>query len=130
MKTMRNNTLYLAHHGIHGQKWGVRRYQNPDGTLTDEGKRRLRSIAKTSKKVAKISAPIAIVGMIKNPGVIYNGMKAIGAAFVGGTATASSGIGAFLASPITAIGAATILTGSLFAKQYAKNKLIEDRKLR
>lgn len=30
---------YLAHHGILGQKWGVRRYQNPDGTLTEEGKR-------------------------------------------------------------------------------------------
>lgn len=31
---------YLAHHGIKGQKWGVRRYQNQDGTLTAEGKKR------------------------------------------------------------------------------------------
>lgn len=31
---------HLAHHGILGQKWGVRRYQNADGTLTEEGKRR------------------------------------------------------------------------------------------
>lgn len=30
----------LYHHGIQGQKWGVRRYQNPDGTLTNEGKER------------------------------------------------------------------------------------------
>ena len=30
----------LYHHGIIGQKWGVRRYQNPDGTLTAEGKAR------------------------------------------------------------------------------------------
>lgn len=29
------NELY--HHGIKGQKWGVRRYQNPDGSLTPEG---------------------------------------------------------------------------------------------
>lgn len=32
--------MYLAHHGIKGQKWGVRRYQNPDGSLTPEGRQR------------------------------------------------------------------------------------------
>lgn len=32
--------MYLMHYGIKGQKWGVRRYQNPDGTLTDAGKKR------------------------------------------------------------------------------------------
>ena len=32
--------IFLKHHGISGQKWGVRRYQNEDGTLTEEGKRR------------------------------------------------------------------------------------------
>lgn len=31
----------LQHHGILGQKWGVRRYQNKDGSLTSEGKARL-----------------------------------------------------------------------------------------
>lgn len=30
----------LYHHGILGQKWGVRRYQNEDGTLTAEGRKR------------------------------------------------------------------------------------------
>lgn len=32
------NELY--HHGIKGQKWGVRRYQNPDGSLTPAGRKR------------------------------------------------------------------------------------------
>ncbi len=33
-----NGELY--HHGIQGQKWGVRRYQNEDGSYTDAGRRR------------------------------------------------------------------------------------------
>ena len=32
--------IYLAHHGILGQKWGIRRFQNEDGTLTPEGRER------------------------------------------------------------------------------------------
>lgn len=35
-----NNETYIQHWGIFGQKWGVRRYQNPDGTLTEVGKKR------------------------------------------------------------------------------------------
>lgn len=35
-----NQTDYLAHHGILGMKWGVRRYQNKDGSLTEAGKMR------------------------------------------------------------------------------------------
>ena len=36
----------LTHHGIKGQKWGIRRFQNRDGSLTADGKRR-RSIGET-----------------------------------------------------------------------------------
>ena len=31
---------YLCNYGVLGMKWGVRRYQNPDGTLTAEGRKR------------------------------------------------------------------------------------------
>lgn len=34
------NPKFIAHHGIKGQKWGIRRYQNEDGSYTEEGKRR------------------------------------------------------------------------------------------
>lgn len=37
------NTTYLSHHGIKGQKWGFRRFQNDDGSLTEEGKKRYRT---------------------------------------------------------------------------------------
>ena len=34
------DTEELQHHGVKGMKWGVRRYQNKDGSLTPEGKKR------------------------------------------------------------------------------------------
>mgnify|MGYP000973389442 FL=1 len=51
---------YLKHYGILGMKWGVRRFQNKDGSLTPEGKRRYRRAASSdsaTKKVKKDLVP-------------------------------------------------------------------------
>lgn len=47
------DTSFLCHHGIKGQKWGIRNYQNSDGTLTSAGKERYRSNAHIYKPRSK-----------------------------------------------------------------------------
>ena len=52
---------YLAHHGVKGQRLYVRRFQNPDGSLTEKGKRRIKTLQGKSDKLdakkAKLNSP-------------------------------------------------------------------------
>ena len=50
----------LYHYGIKGMKWGVRRYQNKDGSYTDAGKRRnAKQLSKVYKKTKNAANPYA-----------------------------------------------------------------------
>lgn len=49
-----NTSNELYHHGIKGQRWGVSRYQNEDGSLTAKGMKRYSNVDTiTSKKIGE-----------------------------------------------------------------------------
>lgn len=114
--------VYLAHHGIKGQKWGVRRYQNPDGTLTEEGYRYYgiqrrkfrerdnvkdtgrRSAAASAKSTAKSQAKWGTVGVV--------GTLAAGA-FLGAPAAVAASVAG--AEYVASLGAATAV-GALIGR--------------
>lgn len=66
-------TSTLTHYGITGQKWGVRRYQNEDGSLTPAGKKRysaenllnVRTNTTTSRLTDKNPSASLVVGLDK-----------------------------------------------------------------
>lgn len=50
---------HLEHHGILGQKWGIRRYQNKDGSLTEVGKKRYGDSGLTDRDAARLEKNIS-----------------------------------------------------------------------
>ena len=59
---MENNTQELYHWGIKGQKWGQRRYQNKDGSLTPAGQKRYnKEVEKLKKETAKVKAAEKVI---------------------------------------------------------------------
>ena len=43
--------IYLAHNGVKDQRLGVRHFQNPDGSLTEKGKRQIKTLQDKSDKL-------------------------------------------------------------------------------
>ena len=89
---------YLAHHGIKGQKWGIRRFQNSDGTLTAEGKDRYSDSTRsggTQKVKVKGKVKVKVQGPVKVKIVDHSKTfknVAVGIAAVAGVSLATYGI--------------------------------------
>ena len=68
MTVRRANSNELYHHGIKGQKWGVRRFQTKAGSLTAAGKKRYAKYQKKESaykaKLKKISKPPATLNKV------------------------------------------------------------------
>lgn len=104
--TVYRNELY--HWGVKGQKWGIRRYQNKDGTLTSAGKKHYEGKTQTSnnpkkmtddelnQRIARMQKEKQYLDLKKgtSPGKTYvtELMKTAGNKIVGGAAGAAGGV--------------------------------------
>jgi len=57
------NKTYLVHSGIKGQRWGIRRYQNEDGTLTNAGRLRYGTVENLDRATSGLKAKRIAVGI-------------------------------------------------------------------
>ena len=116
----RNREYALEHHGIKGQKWGLRRFQNPDGTLTPAGRARYLKALSTYQRNAG-NAERSVVGSAVKSAALGSAAGA-GAAIVGGgdigvSALLSGGASALLGGTVAA--AKNAITGAKLNKAIA-----------
>ena len=98
----------LYHHGVKGMKWGVRRYQNKDGSLTPAGKKRYDDSGENTKPKMSTKKKIAI-----------------GAAVVAGTLAVAGGVYLYKKkSYLTSIDINSLKRGKYAVDQMSKDTVI------
>ena len=106
-----NDELY--HHGIKGQKWGVRRYQNSDGSYTSEGRRRYGFGERMANTGRKIRDYMTVKGEDGKRHLSEKGKKVVKGTAIG-TASAAAVVGG------------AILGKKLLDNHITKNALVKD----
>jgi len=75
------DAYYLEHHGIKGQKWGVRRFQNYDGTLTNKGKKHKSETDEKRKGLSDKQKEALKIGAITFGALAGTALVAVGAKY-------------------------------------------------
>lgn len=101
----------LFHHGVKGQKWGVRRYQNEDGTYTEAGER------ENARRVGSILGGATLGGALG--GFLAARRSIIGKKFTGENADLDykKAVG-----KVALIGVGSAIVGGLLGKQLDKRR--------
>lgn len=129
----------LMHHGIKGQRWGVRRYQNKDGTLTDEGRKKYgqkRSDAQTTSKVAggaksvirTVAKPLSVISNVA--GGVYGGAYggAVGSILgLGAVKTGAAVVGGVLGGALGSAAAMAAGTGLYYGAAHLVQKYADHK---
>ena len=101
----------LFHHGVKGQKWGVRRYQNEDGTYTQAGKR------ENVRKAAAIATGATLAGALG--GFLAAKRRIIGKKFTGENADLNY---KKAIAKVALVGVGSAIVGGLIGKQVNQHR--------
>lgn len=118
---------FLEHHGIKGMKWGVRRYQNPDGSLTPEGQKRYNQFVSDVKRHGGKAGAIASVTRSANTKSTAVGLASTAGllASVGIPMAAVASAPTFAAAATAMLGAPIGMFGTMAVSNIA-NRIIEN----
>ena len=109
------NYDYLCHHGVQGQKWGIRRYQNADGSLTPEGKARYGVMSERTEKAKNKFGAIAKGSAAATGAIVAYDVAAL--------AAGASSILLPIGPAAVLIGSGAAYVSSVIANQHANKKL-------